>query len=30
MLENNITTIYSENEKDFKKIKELKVINPFK
>lgn len=28
MLENNITTIYTENVKDFEKIKELKVINP--
>lgn len=28
MIENNITTIYTENVKDFEKIKELKVINP--
>lgn len=28
--ENNIDTIITENEKDFKKIKWLKVINPFK
>lgn len=29
MLENNITTIYTENIKDFGKIKEIRVINPF-
>ncbi len=28
MLENGITTIYTENEKDFNRIKEIKVINP--
>ncbi|MCR4335881.1 MAG: PIN domain-containing protein [archaeon] len=30
MEENGISTIITENEKDFKKIKWLKVINPFK
>lgn len=30
MLENNIFTIYTENEKDFSKITELKIINPLK
>ena len=30
MEENNIDTIITENEKDFKKVKWLKVINPFK
>jgi len=30
MIENGITTIYTENESDFKKVKGLKVINPFK
>ncbi|MBS3168412.1 PIN domain-containing protein [Candidatus Woesearchaeota archaeon] len=29
MIENNITYIYTENVKDFSKIKELKIINPF-
>ncbi|MBS3098958.1 PIN domain-containing protein [Candidatus Pacearchaeota archaeon] len=29
MLENNIFSIYTENEKDFKKIPGLKAINPF-
>ena len=29
MIENNIFTIYTENEKDFKKIPGIKVINPF-
>ena len=30
MKENNVYTIVSENEKDFKKIKGIRVINPFK
>ncbi len=30
MRKNNIYTIITENEKDFKKIPWLKVINPFK
>lgn len=30
MEENSISTIITENEKDFKKIKWLKIINPFK
>jgi predicted nucleic acid-binding protein len=30
MLENNILTIYTENEKDFKNIPGIKVINPLK
>jgi predicted nucleic acid-binding protein len=30
MIENNIDIIYSENEKDFKKIKGITIINPFK
>lgn len=30
MEENNVETIITENEKDFKKVKWLKVINPFK
>jgi len=30
MEENSISTIITENEKDFRKIKWLKVINPFK
>lgn len=30
MLENGIYTIYTENEKDFNKVDNLKVINPFK
>ena len=30
MLENNIFNIYTENEKDFSKIKAINVINPFK
>ncbi|NCP72192.1 PIN domain-containing protein [archaeon] len=30
MIENNIKTIYTEDYKTFKKIKEIKVINPFK
>ncbi len=30
MIENGIFTIYTENEKDFKKKVELKVINPLK
>ena len=30
MLQNNIYTIYTENDKDFKKIPGLKVINPLK
>lgn len=30
MIENNIFTIYTENEKDFKKIPGLTVINPLK
>ena len=30
MLENDVKQIYTENEKDFKKVKELKVLNPFK
>ncbi len=30
MLENNITIIYTENEKDFSKIPGIKVINPLK
>lgn len=30
MQENNINTIITENEKDFKKISWIKVINPFK
>ena len=30
MKENNVYTIITENEKDFKKIKGIKVINPFK
>ncbi len=30
MLDNNITTIYTFNENDFKKIKGIKVINPRK
>ncbi len=29
MLENNIFTIYTENEKDFKKVPALRIINPF-
>lgn len=29
MIENNIKTIYTENVKDFEKIKEINVINPF-
>ncbi len=28
MIENNITVIYTENEKDFNKIQGIKVINP--
>ncbi|MBI2542995.1 MAG: PIN domain-containing protein [Candidatus Aenigmarchaeota archaeon] len=30
MKENGIETIYTENEKDFKKIPGIKVVNPFK
>jgi len=30
MKENNLFTIYTENEKDFNKVENLKVINPFK
>jgi predicted nucleic acid-binding protein len=30
MLENNILTIYTENEKDFARIPGIKVVNPFK
>jgi len=30
MLENNVFAIYTENEKDFKKIPGIKVINPVK
>lgn len=30
MLENNVYTIYTENEKDFNKIRGIKAINPFK
>lgn len=30
MLENNVFTIYTENEKDFNKVKNINVINPFK
>ena len=30
MKENGITKIYTENEKDFRKISGIKVINPFK
>jgi len=30
MIENNIFVIFTENEKDFKKIKNIFVINPFK
>ncbi|OWP53188.1 PIN domain family protein [Candidatus Micrarchaeum sp.] len=30
MKENNVYTIVTENEKDFKKIKGIRVINPFK
>ena len=30
MLENGIFTIYTENEKDFKKVPNLKVVNPLK
>ena len=30
MIENNVFTIYTENERDFKKIPGLKVINPFR
>jgi hypothetical protein len=30
MKENGIDTIITENEKDFKKIPGIKVINPFK
>ena len=30
MLENNIFNIYTENEKDFIKVKSINVINPFK
>jgi|SRR3989344_3592596 len=29
MIDNNILVIYTENEKDFKKIPGIKVINPF-
>ena len=29
MIENNISSIYTENEKDFKKIPGINVINPF-
>lgn len=30
MIENNIFVIFTENEEDFKKIKNISVINPFK
>jgi predicted nucleic acid-binding protein len=30
MKENNISTIYTENIRDFKKIQGIKVVNPFK
>ena len=30
MKENNVYAIVTENEKDFKRIKGIKVINPFK
>lgn len=30
MLENGVTTIITENEKDFKKIPSISVVNPFK
>lgn len=30
MLDNGITTIYTDNEKHFKIFKEIKVVNPFK
>jgi predicted nucleic acid-binding protein len=30
MLENGITTIYTENTKDFSKIKGIKAVNPFR
>ena len=30
MLENDVFNIYTENEKDFNKIKNINVINPFK
>jgi len=30
MIENNIYLIYTENEKDFRKTKQISVINPFK
>jgi predicted nucleic acid-binding protein len=30
MKENGVYIIFTENEKDFKKIKGIKVINPFK
>jgi len=29
MLDNGIKRIYTNNEKDFKKFKEIEVINPF-
>ncbi len=30
MLENGVSTIYTENEKDFKKMRGINAINPFK
>jgi predicted nucleic acid-binding protein len=30
MLENNVTRIYTDNEKDFKKITDFEIINPIK
>jgi predicted nucleic acid-binding protein len=30
MLSNNVNTIYTNNEKDFLRFREIKVINPFK
>jgi len=30
MLENDVYTIYTENEKDFGKVKQISVVNPFK
>lgn len=30
MLENSILTVYTENEKDFRKIPGIKVVNPFR
>lgn len=30
MIENNLTTVFTENEKDFKRVPNLSIINPFK